>query len=270
MSQNNRGMISVAAGILVLTWLAIGSAVAQVPEKIYADIDEEPGGQAYGRWAVEWWQWALGVPGATNPILDTTGANCGERQIDDVWFLAGTFGSDPVVRECTVPEGASLFFPLINRGFFVFDEDPPPTEAELRGAVACVNPVDLFFEVDGDEIDEDDLQNLFTGASGSESPLFNVQLPLGNLTGLGEDVIPELLFSPSVEQGYYLFLKPLSPGQHTLRWVATGCSDPPGSQDITYFLSVGDGGSASSDATPEPAATGRTTHRVQIPGNLRR
>ena len=46
-------------------------------------------GQTYGRWAAEWWQWALGVPGAVNPLTDTTGEHCAQRQVDKVWFLAG-------------------------------------------------------------------------------------------------------------------------------------------------------------------------------------
>ena len=82
-------------------------------EASVASIQSEPGGQTYGRWAVEWWQWALGIPAAVNPGIDTTGANCAQRQVDKVWFLAGFFGSGPVVRSCTVPDGLSLFFPLI-------------------------------------------------------------------------------------------------------------------------------------------------------------
>jgi hypothetical protein len=39
---------------------------------------------------------------------------------------------------------------------------------------------------------------------------------------LAQTRIPELLLSPSAEQGYYLFLYPLSPGKHTIRWVASG------------------------------------------------
>jgi hypothetical protein len=64
-----------------------------------------------------------------------------------------------------------------------------------------------------------------------------VQLPLGNIFGADETAIPELLLSPSAEQGYYLFLHPLSPGKHTIRWVASGCVAGL-FQDITYNLSV--------------------------------
>lgn len=81
----------------------------------------------------------------------------------------------------------------------------------------------------------------FTGASGSQSPIFNVQLPPGNLFEVDETVVPELVLSPSAEQGYYLFVRPLRPGTHTIRWLASGCT-PGNSQDITYHLTVVGGG----------------------------
>ncbi|MGH8653080.1 MAG: hypothetical protein ACREYE_13335 [Gammaproteobacteria bacterium] len=53
--------------------------------------------------------------------------------------------------------------------------------------------------------------------------------------------MPELVLSPSAEQGYYLFVRPLRPGTHTIRWIASGCT-PGNSQDITYHLMVLGGG----------------------------
>src|SRR5215831_21197849 len=49
-----------------------------------APIDSTPQGQTYGRWAAHWAQWAFGTPAATNPLLDTTGQFCGQRQVDKV------------------------------------------------------------------------------------------------------------------------------------------------------------------------------------------
>jgi hypothetical protein len=233
---------SLKAGILAVPVLAVGPAFADDDRAVdvprVAPIFSNPGGQTYGRWAVEWWQWALGVPAATNPLVDVTGENCAQRQVDDTWFLAGSFGSDPVVRECTIPEGKALFFPLINKGFFAFVTDPPEqrTEEFLREQAACAFPVELFAEIDGVEIRR--LDRFFTGESGSQSPLFNVQLPPGDIFGADEDAIPELVLSPSAEEGYYLFVRPLSSGEHTVRWLAEGCQDPAFVQDITYGLTI--------------------------------
>jgi hypothetical protein len=62
-------------------------------------------------------------------------------------------------------------------------------------------------------------------------------LPPGNVFGADQSQIPELVLSPSAEQGYYIFLNPLPPGNHTIHWVASGCTQG-GSQDITYNLTV--------------------------------
>jgi hypothetical protein len=224
--------------VLAISILPVSPTVADEGRARIAPILSKPDGQTYGRWAAEWWQWALGVPAVTNPVLDVTGEHCGRRQVDDTWFLAGSFGSDPVVRECTIPEGKALFFPLVNSFSGAFLNDPPEerTEEFVRQDAACAFPVELFAEVDGREIRR--LRRFFTGESGSQSPIFNVQLPPGNVTGLGEDVIPELVLSPSAEQGYYLFVRPLSAGGHTVRWLAEGCQAPNFVQDITYHLTI--------------------------------
>jgi hypothetical protein len=258
--------LATVAGILAIPVLAIGPAIADDRRADdaarIAPIFGIPGGQTYGRWAAEWWQWALGVPAATNPLTDTTGEQCQQRQVDDTWFLAGSFGSDPVVRNCEIPEGKALFFPLINNGFFAFLTDPPEPEEDLRAKAACQFPVELFAKIDGLEIRR--LERFFTGASGSQSPLFNVQLPPENILGAGPADIPELVLSPSAEEGYYLFVKPLSRGEHTVRWLAEGCQGPDFVQDITYHLTIVPADNAVAD---EPDDADGRVGGLRMPGD---
>jgi hypothetical protein len=178
-----------------------------------------------------------------NPLTDTTGEHCAQRQVDEVWFLAGSFFSTaPVVRACEVPAGKSLFFPLINNFYGAFLNESPVTWTEefVHDAASCTEPTEISVQIDGFEAPNP--TQYFTGASGSQSPLFNVQLPPGNVLEVDETEVPELVQSPSAEQGYYLFVLPLSSGTHTIRWTASGCS-PGLSQDITYHLTVvGDSG----------------------------
>lgn len=233
---------------LVLTVLVMTAAILNTyPTKaankddglkpVIAQIDAEPSDQTYGRWAAEWWQWALGIPAAVNPLTDTTGENCFQRQVDNVWFLAGSTSADPVVRACQIPAGKSLFFPLINIVYGAFLNDSPDTRTEefMRATGSCSEPAQISVWIDSFKVPNP--TRFFTGASGSQSPLFNVQLPPENLYDFDEKAVPELVFSPSAEQGYYLFVQPLSPGTHTIRWTASGCT-PGNSQDITYNLTV--------------------------------
>jgi hypothetical protein len=184
MKKNARFLpLKVLVGLVACLCAAWAQADAPAPR--IAPIHSKPAGQTYGRWAADWWEWALGIPAAVNPLTDTTGEHCAQRQVDEVWFLADWRPPTPVARACKLPAGKSLFFPLI----------------------------------------------------------FNVQFPPGNIFAVDESVVPELVLSPTAEQGYYLFVRPLHPGPHTIRWTASGCT-PGFSQDITYHLTVVSGGSS--------------------------
>lgn len=112
--NTNHQHFRLASGALMCALIFFSALATQASPPI-APIDSNPGGQTYGRWAAQWYQWALGIPNAENPISnDTTGQYCTKRQVDKVWFLGGIFGSGTVVRSCDIPSQTSLFFPLIN------------------------------------------------------------------------------------------------------------------------------------------------------------
>jgi hypothetical protein len=65
--------------VLVVGLVAVGAIpVAQADQlpKVLP-LDSSPFGNTYGEWSARWWQWVMAIPAATNPNLDTTGANCG-------------------------------------------------------------------------------------------------------------------------------------------------------------------------------------------------
>ena len=110
--------------------------------------------------SAEWWQWVYSIPqpyaadtAISNPLFDTTGASCMAGQRGSVWFLAGTNGATgPVTRSCSVPEGASIFFPVINFSNINTPGCPPGTknmtvqklQAPLQPAIESVNSNPLF------------------------------------------------------------------------------------------------------------------------------
>jgi hypothetical protein len=228
--------ITVWALFLVVTYTVPAQADRSAP--LVAPIDSKPGGQTYGRWAAEWWQWALGIPAVSNPLTDITGEFCDQRQVDKVWFLAGTSLSDAaVVRYCHIPAGRSLFFPLINNRWLAFLNDSPEerTEEFIRAKARCAIPAQIEAWIDGRKVHQP--TRFFTGRARLRSPIFSLQLPPGNVFGVDETIVPELVLSPSAEEGYYLFVYPLPPGKHVIQWTATGCTSG-NSQNITYHLSV--------------------------------
>lgn len=236
--------------VALFTSLSLAQAAPSAKGLEIAPINTSPAGQTYGHWAADWWQWALGIPAAANPIVDATGANCGQRQVSDVWFLAGVFGAGTVERHCHIPAGKSLFFPLANYFYGAFLNDSPETRTEeyARDNVRtngpnCPKPDQISVVIDGVQVNHP--ERYFTGETGSPSPFFTVQLPPGNVFGLQSDnpddqgtYAAELVLTPTAEQGYYLFLKPFSPGDHTIHWTVEGegCGD----QSVTYHLEIGE------------------------------
>jgi hypothetical protein len=217
-------------------------------------------GRTYGALSAAWWQYVLGQPDSknqpnTNPLLDTTGINCRLGQPGPVFFLVGVLNGGTATRDrCTVPAGKALFFPLLNAPDTHVpcplpgcDTNLPPEMVwadlqnlfgpphDLRGATS-----ELHATIDGVPV-----HNLTPAttpyracAGGPKSlgcaPAFNLTLPADNLAGLPADT-----YSPSVADGFYLLLAPLTPGPHTVTFGGTFLfGGSVNTQDITYHLMV--------------------------------
>lgn len=185
-------------------------------------------GKTYAQWSAQWWQWALSLPVDQNPFFDETGcANGANGQSGPVWFLTGVISvSGTAVRDCTVPTGKALFFPIINTECSTLE--PPPfhgdNEAELRACATGVAFDDVFAEIDGVPV-----QNLDRYLV--QSPLFIFTVPENNALGVPAGT------GESVANGVYLMLHPLSAGEHVIHFGGTYPSFA-FSLDITYHLTV--------------------------------
>ncbi len=206
-------------------------------------------GMTYGEWSAAWWQWAFSLPVDAHPLFDT--ADCSQGQSGKVFFLGGTFvttvnPSGTVVgvanRNCTVPAGKALFFPIINTECSTL-EGNGTTDAELRECAKFFqdHAIDLEGTIDGVP-----LQNLESYRV--QSPLFTYgPLPDNNvLQFFGIPGADEGATSPSVADGVYLLLAPLSVGNHTLHFsggqsFSKAAGDPFDFEfelDVTYNLTV--------------------------------
>ena len=191
-------------------------------------------GMTYGEWSAAWWVWAFSLPVPDSPFFDdgvcTNGAN---GQSGPVWFLCGVFNeSGTTTRECTVPAGKALFFPIIN--VECSDVECLPwlcctwcgmTEPEQRACAVAQNEPASDLEC---EIDDVVVRNF--ARYRVESPQFSVTLPENNLFGVEEGAV-----LTGVADGYYVMVAPLPPGQHTIRF--RGCY-PGFCLDVTYHLTV--------------------------------
>lgn len=216
-------------------------------------VNSRPFGKSYAQWSAEWWKWCYSLPVDRHPLFDT--ADCDEGQSGPVWFLGGTFtvltGENGEVigratRDCTIPVGKALFFPILNNECSTV-EGNGETEAELRDcaeffATGVLNPnSNLRCTIDGRRVEN--LQRHKVG-----SPLFTYgPLPDNNiLESFGLDA-PEGTTSPAVSDGIWVMVAPLSRGRHTIQFSGSAIFtqeehgfDFVFTLDITYHLTVGE------------------------------
>ncbi len=178
-----------------------------------ADAEAQTG-KTYGELSAVWWQYVFEIPLDNNPIFDATGANCNFGQSGGVFFLVSTSGGSATRKECRVPAGKILFFPLL--GFARFKEvtDPQP-EVSLRAVIKGFSKStrELQANIDGEDISismDPDATPLLTL---SPAGFFTVTAPVNNVFG----GIPGQSYD-IVSDGFYLMVAPLSPGAHTIKF----------------------------------------------------
>jgi hypothetical protein len=242
--------------------LLVVSAV--FPINAGADSHAQVNGATIGDWSAKWWQWALQIPAGSNPLLDQTGANCGQGQKGPVWFLAGTFYpiNYPVTRNCNIPRGKSIFFPIANYVWVqTYLDDPNNTETDYRQCVSGLPPrPDMFCDngitpvAGGLEatLEEDKLNGktepiIFNFASPivrAQSPVFKVKHwpepnVFYNLPAVANNGSNGYNDGDIVSDGFWVMLPPLKPGKYVLKFKATG-DDAAATvwQDVTYNLTV--------------------------------
>jgi len=171
-------------------------------------------------WSQAWWQWAGSFQRNDSPVGDQTGALCDRGQSGPVWFLAGTYGTHRTVRTCKIPSGKHLFFPLIN--YIVMPRSGVPISClgVMSSASAMTNDVSaLVLDIDGVRVPD----------------LASYRQATTQCFDMGARTEGRIKVFPSAANGYYVMLKPLSPGKHEINF---GGALPSMLQAVTYTLEV--------------------------------
>lgn len=213
------GLNALAADALAPAHPATGSEPAVfAPNETYA-------GRSQGEWAASWWIWAFSIPDEVNPLRDPKGGLCAMGQQGGVWFLAGALSGGKVNRTCTVPAGKAIFLPLINT---VFIGPGKCKGLEADAAATSDHLAYAHFELDGVALAD-------LSRHRQKSPAcFSID-PNGMATQDGSRQM-------AATDGYWVMLRPLSPGDHVLKF--TAAFNKPDErfgqmkQDIVYRLHV--------------------------------
>lgn len=240
--MRSRFIVSTA---LVLAAMTAAPALAAQPDVVAPD--DTFAGKTYPEWSAAWWQWSTAQPAEHHPLsaaIDFNGtadplANCAQSQSGPVWFLGGVVGNggSTVQRDCAIPPGTALYFPIGNAECSSIEADPFfGATADSRGDCAVTFIEDflkqssLKAEVDGVSVGGLVHQRV-------TSPNFRFSLPRCPATNvLG--VKCSRKGGESVDNGYYLLLRPLPAGPHVIHFTAAFPAFA-FAVDITYRLTVG-------------------------------
>jgi hypothetical protein len=207
-----------------LFFLLVGSLITTAPIQAQSVSTVPPGtsvdGVSQAEWSRAWWQWAGSFERNESPVADQTGALCGRGQSGPVWFLAGTYGTHRTTRACRAPRGKHLFFPLIN--YIVMPRPGVPITC-LRvksDASAMTNDVSaLVLDIDGVRVPD----------------LVSYRQATTQCFDMGARTEGRVRVFPSAANGYYVMLRPLSPGRHEINF---GGALPGMLQAVTYTLDI--------------------------------
>jgi len=170
------------------------------------DVNSTQYHRNYPEWSAKWWQWALEIPQDKNPIADVDGRYCAVNQnlSSQVWFLAGT-GGGRADRQCTIPHGVSLFFPILSTECSYAEDSTLKSPRDLLKCAKEERASSLQASIDGTQ-----LRNLESYRV--DSPIFKFTFPEKNIFGAPSGQ------TQGVSDGWFLMLKPLKPGHHVVEF----------------------------------------------------
>jgi hypothetical protein len=221
--------------ILTLVPVSLFAYASENDPKLFSE-DSAPYGVSYSEWTQRWWQWYVSIPKTQSPNFVSNHIECsvGQDPNSPVFFLFSPLvDEENPNRTCTIPQGKAVLIPIVSGiADFGDPELPEKTDKALTETViAGNNNAEILVKLDGVPLDisnEDRFRVL--------SDFFNIKLPENNLW---EEKEKPGTYRARAE-GYYVFLEPLSTGEHILYYEAgTHFPNPINySQKVTYRLIV--------------------------------
>lgn len=216
--------------ILLLSIIISSNIYANSFYKITAHPGDIIDGHPLAEYANLWWQWTNAMPKNLSPVRDKTGEHCNQGQEGSVWFLAGGYGTSTIKRKCTVPEGKHIFFPVINMVYY----------HRKKGAMTCDRAKELA-ALNNDELLSINIEiDSITALNPAHTRLSSPEC-FDFLAKVPRELNPPKYY-PAASDGYWVMLKPLSKGAHSIKFQAkydrTNGGHSKMAQDIEYEIIV--------------------------------
>lgn len=223
--------------VIAFSYLSLQSIFAstnkQIPE-MYS-TDSSPFNKTYGYWLAEYYKWDIGSPLDENPTFNYDKFGCSPGQKDEVLFLADILLGEEV-RTCIIPSDKAILLPTLSGIVWTDKRDVPlASDQVINDLVTEANDVGTIeATLDGHILFSGNTQTLQNFRA--ESPFFNVTVPDNDIYS-PRSVSGE--WRAQVD-GYFVFLKPLTPGNYTLYTSVYVPEELPNRQssELTYKLDV--------------------------------
>jgi hypothetical protein len=180
-------------------------------------VQSHPYGFSMDTWAENWWRWEMSIPSDQNPLFHTD-FDCSTNQTGPVFFIPPVaVGSQNLVRSCTVEHGKALAFSLstVLNDYPCPDPTFQPAPGQslfnflLTGAMAGNADV-AEIDVTLDGVPLNDVLSYHVDSK----DLFFFKGDLSLQTTLDSCITGG--FQPAAVDAFFVLVKPLPPGHHTI------------------------------------------------------
>lgn len=243
--QNYKGGVVMRFNHFFATVMLAVVSYPQVVEARGADpgvlpIQSHAFGKSYGEWGQEFSNWLIQFSVEDFPLFQGSGEqDCSIGQNGKVWFLHGVLDG-AVERSCTIPQGKGIFISVNSVTSFVpafgnsEEEVRADAKRDLDGTSTTIGVATLEVYIDGVPVSDP-----FSYRADSPEGGFVLVIEEGTiLNQLGFDAGE---YEPAIVDGYWVLLRPLSVGDHTIRWLSSGQFQDGTfyNYDATWHLTVG-------------------------------
>ncbi len=134
------------------------------------------------------------------------------------------------MRTCSIPAGKAILLPLLNADCSFLTNPNLKTESQLPSCAKSENEGVTGLDATIDGVKIQGLQNYRV-----QSPLFNLTIPDNNIAGSKPGT------TQAVSDGYWVLLKPLSVGSHTIHMAGSVVNYATGvlsnfANEVTYHI----------------------------------
>ena len=244
--MNNYLKLLICLTITSFAIYAISSSTAYGFEQF--SIHDLPYGQPYDNWVAKYWNWDLSIPTdpSTGRFAGLSDNGCLIHEEDSVIMLVDTAAGGIINQVCEISADRGILFPIwtgeCSRADIGYEN------ASFEELSKCARDFDLgkvsgLVKIDNIPVAKLDVVDYTTSnienVTEINTGLFNLTLPLDT-----HGVAPKTGTFPAAAHGWFVFLKPLPLGEHTIYYknsvepTTLSGAENRNTAEITYHINI--------------------------------